>query len=151
MAQQLETEPRREDTIADGRQRRASEPPPEAPRSFIRRHPAGIIVGLVLIAILAVGGIWLWSYLSSYESTDDAQIDGHIYPISSRVSGRVTAVNADFNQQVTQGQILIQLDPSDYKIALDRARADLARSQADARAAQTEVPVKRTATASQTS
>ena len=152
MAQQVETEPRREERrpeIREQSERGAAEAPPR--RSFFRRHRVALIAGAIMLVILVAGGLWLWAYLSSYESTDDAQIDGHIYPISARIGGRVTAVNADINQNVTAGQVLVQLDPKDYQVSLDRARANLAQAQADARAAQTEVPVTRTATTSQVS
>jgi membrane fusion protein, multidrug efflux system len=120
-------------------------------RSWIRRHPLATIVLLILAAGLAVGGSYLWTYLSSYESTDDAQVDGYIYPVSARINGRVTAVNVDVNQQVKQGQVLVQLDPTDYQVAVQRAQADLAQSDAAARAAATQIPMTTTTTSSQTS
>lgn len=162
MARQIETEPARTETPAHGNPavpqapqpevRRGTRelPPPPAGRSFLREHPVALVGGAILVMVLAIGGVRLWSYLSSFESTDDAQIDGHIYPISPRVSGRVIAVNAEANQAVKAGQVLIQLDPTDYKVALEKAKADLAQAQADARAASTQVPITTTTTSSQT-
>src|SRR5690348_5619961 len=140
MARPIETEPSRMETPAQGNPvvpqppqpevRRGTREPPQPParRSFIREHPLALIVGVVVIGVLAIGGVWLWYYLSSFESTDDAQIDGHIYPISPRVSGRVVAVNVEANQAVKAGQVLVQLDPTDYKVALQKAKADLAQA-----------------------
>jgi membrane fusion protein (multidrug efflux system) len=124
---------------------------PPRQRSWVRRHPlAAVVLPILLIAALIAGWNFL-TYLSSYESTDDAQVDGYIYPVSARINGRVTAVNVDINQQVTQNQVLIQLDPTDYQVALQRAQADLAQSEASARAAATQIPMTSTATTSQTS
>ena len=93
-------------------------------------------------------GYRLWGYYSVRESTDDAQIDGHINPISARVGGTVIAVNVDDNQYVKAGTVLVQIDPRDYQVALDRAHADLASSEAVARAARTNIPITTTMTAS---
>ena len=153
MAQQIETEPAKPETASQPSQpegrRRNPEPPPPERRSFIREHPLALIGGVIFLIVLAIVGIWLWNYMSSFESTDDAQVDSHIYPISPRVGGRVMAVNADSNQAVKAGQVLIQLDPTDYKVALEKTKADLAEAQADARAAQTQVPITTTTTQSQ--
>ncbi len=133
---------------------RASEPPappPPARQSWFKRHPiAAIVLLIVLIAVIIIGW-WVWGYLSSYEGTDDAQIDGHIYPVSARIGGHVVAVNTDINQVVSRGQVLVELDPSDYRVALEHASADFERAQAETRAAQTQVPVTTTSTASQIS
>ncbi len=167
MARDIETQDREETAIVGPVEerggRRKAEPPgneepqqaqgetPEPPkRSFFREHPMALAIGAVLLVVLAIGGLWLWNYLSSFESTDDAQVDGHIYPISARVSGRVVAVNFDVNQPVKAGQVLVQLDPTDYKLAIEKSKADVAQARADARAAQTQVPVTTTATTSQT-
>lgn len=124
---------------------------PERPRSVFREHPIRIVIGVVVLAALIVGGIMWWQYASTYESTDDAQVDAHIYPVSPRVGGKVLAVKVDNNQQVQQGQVLVQLDPTDYDVALQRAQADVAQAEANTRAALTQVPITSTATTSQVS
>jgi membrane fusion protein (multidrug efflux system) len=96
-----------------------------------RWSPVRIALALVLAAILFVAGYHFWNYLESYQDTDDAQIDGYLDPISSRISGTITAVYVDNNQSVKAGQPLVQLDPSDYQVALEQARAQLAQAQAD--------------------
>jgi membrane fusion protein (multidrug efflux system) len=113
------------------------------------RQRAGWI-GLVLV-IVAVGGLLALWHFAGRESTDDAQIDGHIVPVSPRVGGTIQTVNVKENQLVEAGTVLVALDPRDYQVALDRARADLAEAEASAQAARTTVPMTSTSTASQVS
>ncbi len=132
----------REETKPDRRERR---------RRYFREHPAARWVILAVLIVLAAAGYLLWSYYSGRESTDDAQIDGHIVPISAKVGGTVIAVNVDDNQFVDAGKVLVQIDQRDYRNALDRARGDLAQAEAAAQAAVTGVPITRTTTASRLS
>ena len=92
--------------------------------------------GLVVLAALVA----LYLYYRKRESTDDAQVDGHITQISSKVYGRVAEVLVDDNQQVKAGQVLARLDPRDYQAALDQAKAQLALAESDARSAGVDVP-----------
>src|SRR4051812_44823068 len=81
------------------------------------------IVGVALLAAL----FWAfnhWNYSRSHQSTDNAQIDGHIIPVLSKVGGYVKSVNAIENQPVTAGQLLVQLDDADYRLRLAQANAD---------------------------
>jgi multidrug resistance efflux pump len=118
-------------------------------RSYLREHPAMkwalIIGGIVLVVALIV----VWRYYTVRESTDDAQIDGHITPISARVSGTVISVNYQDNQFVDEGTVLVQFDPKDYEVAIQRAEADLADAKATAVAAGTNVPITHTSTSNQ--
>ena len=84
------------------------------------------------MALLAAG-IFLWRYFASYESTDDAQIDGHLSPISARVSGHVVKLLVSDNQYVEAGTPLAEIDPADYQVALQRAQATYADAQGDRR------------------
>ena len=93
----------------------------------------------------------MYRHYAAWESTDDAQIDGYIYPVSARVSGYVTRVTVDDNQYVEAGTVLAQLDPEDYKVALANARATLVNDQASADASQTNVPLTSVNTSSQLS
>ena len=77
-------------------------------------------------------------------ATDDAQIDGHIMPLAARVSGTVQEVHAQDNQFVSAGTLLVQIDPTDYKVALARAEAELAGATAGAQGARTSVPMTST-------
>ena len=78
-----------------------------------------LVLGLVIL-ILLVGGIFAWRYLTSYESTDDAQIDGHVNSVSARVSGHVLRLNVEDNQYVEKGTVLVEIDPADYEVAVRR-------------------------------
>ena len=110
----------------------------------------GLLLGLSLGAVvLIIAGFFVWHYYSIRESTDDAQIDGHITPISARVSGTVVSVSFNDNQLVKAGDVLVQLDPKDYQVALEHSKADLAEAQATAQAAETGVPISNINTSSQ--
>jgi membrane fusion protein (multidrug efflux system) len=95
------------------------------------------IAALLLVAAAALA----YRYYAGWESTDDAQIDGYINPISSRVAGYITKVYVDDNQYVKAGTLLAQIDPKDYDVALASAQATLANDQATANASQVNVPV----------
>ena len=105
------------------------------------------MLGLALIVI----AVLLYRHYAAWESTDDAQIDGYIYPVSSRVTGYVTRVMVDDNQYVEAGTVLVRLDPKDYEVALANAKATLANDQASAAALQTNVPLTSVNTSSQLS
>jgi membrane fusion protein (multidrug efflux system) len=117
-------------------------------KGYFRQHPRAKWALIFLLIVLAVVGIFIWRYYAARESTDDAQIDGHIGPISSRVPGIAIDVYVEDNTVVHRGQILVQLDPKDYQVALERAEADLADAVATARAAQTGVPITSTTSTS---
>jgi membrane fusion protein (multidrug efflux system) len=120
---------------------------PAAPRR--RRKLGRLVIVAVVLAILAIGGTYLWRYLGTYETTDDAQIDGHINSISGRISGNVIAVMAEDEQLVHAGDVLVRLDPKDYEVALAKAEADLADAEAALESSRTGVPITSTNTASQ--
>jgi len=102
-----------------------------------RRIAAGVAV------VLLVVGAAFWWRSRGRESTDDAQVDGRITQIAARVGGTVIKVAVDNNQAVGEGTVLVQIDPRDYQVAVDRARAELADAQANAAAATTGVPIAR--------
>ena len=102
-----------------------------------------------MIIALAAAGLWL--HYRYRVSTDDAQVDGHIGPISSKVSGTVSQVLIENNQHVQAGQVLVRIDPRDYESNLKQARAALALAESQARAAQAGVPLTRETTSSGTS
>jgi membrane fusion protein (multidrug efflux system) len=107
-----------------------------------------LIVGGVLL-LAAVLGLYL--YFRNRETTDDAQVDGHITPIAAKIYGRVAKVQVNDNQPVKAGQVLVQLDPADYQAALDQAKGALALAEGEARSAGVDVPRTSEDTASGTS
>ncbi|HEY4901796.1 MAG TPA: HlyD family secretion protein [Terriglobales bacterium] len=110
-------------------------------RGFFQKNPLAKPFAFLVIATLVLAVGWYWWDSRHWESTDDAQIDGHIYPISARVGGQVIKVNVDDGQFVHKGDVLVVTDPTDYKVALDRAQADYQEAQASAEAAQFGVPI----------
>lgn len=127
-----------------------SAPPPEKKfspdaRRKRRRNLLIVTIGIVVI----VGGLLLWRYLSSYESTDDAQADVHLSPVSARISGYVIRVNVNDNQWVNKGDVLVEIDPTDYQVALTQAQANLANAEATARSLNITVPITSVNTNSQ--
>ena len=121
-------------------------------RATMRRnkiHVKFVVAGAVL-ALLAITYL-LYRHYSQFESTDDAQIDGYIYPVSARVSGYVTAVLVDDDQFVKAGTPLVRLDPKDYNVAVANARAAYANDKASAAVQQTTVPITSVSTSSQVS
>jgi membrane fusion protein, multidrug efflux system len=114
---------------------------PERRRSFLQLHPKAIWALFLIALVLVVGGYFAWRHYSTHESTDDAQIDGNIYPISARVNGHVAAVEVENNEFVKKGTVLVRIDPTDYRVALERAQADYAMAMARAQASSVGVPI----------
>jgi membrane fusion protein (multidrug efflux system) len=132
-------------TLDANKESATTPPPPRYTRSHARRN---ILIGVIVFVVL-VGGFFLWRYLGSYESTDDAQVDAHLYPVSSRISGYVIKVNVDDNQYVQKGAVLVEIDPKDYEVAVDEAKANLASAEATAQSLNINVPITTTNTSSQ--
>lgn len=120
-------------------------------RSARRSNKGRYLAIVVVVIVLVVVGILLYRHYAAWESTDDAQIDGYIYPVSARVGGYVTRVMVDDNQLVKAGTVLVQLDPKDYQVALASAKAALANGQASAAASQINVPLTSVNTSSELS
>jgi membrane fusion protein, multidrug efflux system len=119
-----------------------SEPVVEKKPSFVSSGSFKAIVGILLLAAIGVG-VWWW-VTQGRESTDDAQVDAHVIPMSSRVGGTVLKVPAKDNQVVEAGTVLVEIDPRDYQVAVDKARAELADAEAAAITAQSNVPITST-------
>jgi membrane fusion protein (multidrug efflux system) len=128
------------------------QPPPAARASeYLRERPRTRLFIIVAALVLLVGIFFAWRYFSSYESTDDAEVDGHVMPVSARISGYVSKVNVDDNQAVQAGAVLVEIDPRDYQVAVDQARANVADAQATAQALTINVPVTSVSTLSDVS
>jgi len=118
---------------------------PTRPNPKRRRN----IVILAVMALAIIASVFLWRWLSGYESTDDAQADVHLYPVSARISGYVLKVNVDDNQWVEKGTVLVEVDPKDYEVAAAQARANLASAEATAQSLNITVPITSVNTSSQ--
>ena len=109
----------------------------ESPQPQFRRKIM-IAVGAVILALAAVG---VWWHSTFTENTDDAQVNGHLIQVSSRISGQVLKVYVNENQVVKAGDVIAELDPADYQVAVEKAEAALASAQANAAAANVNVPI----------
>ena len=122
---------------------------PETPQHRGRKTLVRAIVLFIALAAMAVGVFYAWRYFSAYESTDDAEVDGHINAISARISGYVLDVPVEDEQQVKAGDVLVRIDPKDYTVALANAQADLAAAEATFLSSRTDVPITSITTSSQ--
>ena len=113
----------------------------QQPKPKSRRRRAAAIA---VLAVLALSGLLWWLHDRHFEDTDDAQIDGNITAVSSRVPGTVTAVHFDDNQVLKAGDLLVELDPADLQVSLAQAKAAEALAQAQLEAEQPTVPITRT-------
>jgi membrane fusion protein, multidrug efflux system len=136
--------------IADTRVPNAAAGTPSGRAKSTARGKAQWVL-LAIIAVAAIAGVWFWFYMAVREITDDAQIDGHISPIAAKVSGSVLRVYVKDNQPVDAGTLLLEIDPQDYQLAVERARADLAVVEAAAKAAGASLPGTTITAASQLS
>jgi membrane fusion protein (multidrug efflux system) len=108
---------------------------PEKPKSR-RRF---IVIGV--IALLVVGALLFWWHSTYYEDTDDAQVNGHLIQISSRIAGQIIKVNVEENQEVKKGDVLVEIDPKDFQVAVQQAEANVQSAEATYEAARVNVPV----------
>ena len=105
-----------------------------------RRRVNPFLIGAIVAVLLAVAVGW-YLYSRGFEGTDDAQVDGHLNPVAARVDGTIKAVYADDNQVVQAGTLLVDLDPSDARIALEQAQAQHDQSEAQLGAAHPNLPI----------
>jgi len=143
-------------TAPQERSETGTKPLPATERDFRTRpsrtaSPGFRIAVVIAIIVLLVVGLFIYRYVTSYESTDDAQVDGHVNSISARISGHVVKLNVQDNQFVPAGTVLVEIDPADYQVALDRAKADFEDARAMAIAAGVDVPITSVSTTSQLS
>jgi len=129
---------------------RAIDPPPEpessaaagpvsTPAKVVAKQKRGPLFRLVVFILIIASGLWLVNFTYRalvFEETDDAYINGHVHEVSSRLAGSVTEVLVEENEVVKAGQVLLRLDPLEFEIALQRAKAALAQEEAGAQQAQ---------------
>ncbi len=124
----------------DGDQQNADARRPEDEEIPEQKSGRKFIIIAVIILLVIGAGIFYWRSTFT-EDTDDAQVDGDLYQVSSRVTGQVVKVYVDDNQQVKAGDPIAEIDPKDYQVAVEQAQANLASSQADAIQANVNVPI----------
>src|SRR5439155_2498007 len=149
MAQQTETQERPPQVLGPEHHAPALSERDMKWKQFQSRNPRFRMFMIIGVVVLLVVGFFLWRYFNSYESTDDAQIDGHLNPVSARVSGHIEKLLVNDNQYVQAGAPLAQIDPRDYEVLVARAKADFDNSGAAAKAAGVNVPITSTSTSGQ--
>jgi membrane fusion protein, multidrug efflux system len=125
-------------------QQKPKEPVLKRARTWVRTHPVAFLLSIIGLVVIVIAGFFLWQYLESYESTDDAEVDGHTDPISPRVAGYVVGTYVENTYRVKKGEVLVDLDPRDSEVALARARANLAEAQSGVAAEAPNVPITET-------
>src|ERR1700720_883865 len=110
-------------------------------RRALQDHPRKALAGLTILLALVLGTGYFVRNAFLFEGTDDAQVDGHIMPLSARINGYVLEVPVIEGQLVHAGDVLVTIDPKDYKIALEQARAMFEDAQASAASSRFNVPI----------
>jgi membrane fusion protein (multidrug efflux system) len=145
LAAQIETRPVKDEDV-----KRTLESPVSRPNeggTSVKTIVFRIVLAIVLIGA-AVWGYNFWQNLQRFESTDDAQVDGNIFTVSSRVTGHVAEVMVQDEQAVNAGDVLARLDPKDFEVAIAKARADLSDAIATYQSQRADVPITATTTSS---
>jgi membrane fusion protein (multidrug efflux system) len=112
------------------------------------RRLGRILLALLIVAVIGIAGYFIWKHFNTYETTDDAQVDGHVNAISARISGYVAEVLVNDEQIVKAGDVMVRIDPKDYESALAKAEADLADAEAALETSRIDIPITTTNTAS---
>lgn len=127
--------------MADENTKKAPPPEPAPEPERARGRGKALIILLIVGLILAVGGFLFWRYSQTYESTDDAQVDAHLVGVSARIQGTVLGVYAEANQTVKQGQLLVNIDPRDYQVAVAQNQAGVTQADAAIQAENPNIPL----------
>jgi membrane fusion protein (multidrug efflux system) len=139
-------QPERPDVAAPASQPSNSENSGAPPGKLGKRKKRLIFAALVIVI---AGAFLVWRHYAQFVSTDDAEIEGYLHPVSARIPGYVTKVTVDDTQYVNKGTVLVQLDPTDYQVAVELAKAQLAKAHAEAAAAMGGMPIASVSTLSQ--
>jgi membrane fusion protein (multidrug efflux system) len=128
------------DSDQNGSEQKGQDQKHHKPENTRKRKRGLMIFGVVVLAA-AVGGFMYWLHARHFEDTDDAQVDGNLSPIGTRINGTVVKVYVNNNQMVNAGDPLVNLDPCDYKVALDQAKAQAAQATSQLAAQVPNVPI----------
>jgi membrane fusion protein (multidrug efflux system) len=113
--------------------------PAKASNTKNRARAFGIF--FIVLALLATAGLLYWLHARQFEETDDAEVDAHLNPVTSRIDGTIIRVYVDDNQTVKAGDPLVDLDPRDFQVALDQSQAQLAQARSMVAAQQPNIPI----------
>lgn len=149
MANQVQEQQQEQQQVGQAAGGQPSEREADRRRRNPRRKRTIRFIVLAILVVAAIAAIPIYAYYSVRESTDDAQVDGHIVPISPRISGTILEVLVNDNQPVKAGQELVRLDPADYQVALQQAKAQLANAEANVTESTVNVPLTSINTRSQ--
>lgn len=149
MANQVQEQQQEQQQVGQAPGGQTSEREAHGRRRNPRRKRTIRFIVLAILVVAAIAAIPIYAYYSVRESTDDAQVDGHIVPISPRISGTILEVLVNDNQPVKAGQELVRLDPADYQVALQQAKAQLANAEANVTESTVNVPLTSINTRSQ--
>src|SRR4029077_10173889 len=94
--------------------------------SLFRRPGVIVVAAALAIAGIGYGGFTIF-HSFTHESTDDAFVDVHTVSVAPKVAGHVAVVRVDDNQLVKKGDVLVEIDPRDFQVALAQAKANLAK------------------------
>jgi membrane fusion protein (multidrug efflux system) len=136
----------KDDKEKQGGQDKAEKKPPltQRVRAWAKEHPIGTVLIVIGVILLIICAILLIRYLNSYENTDDAFVDGHTDPMTPHINGIVTGVYVENTYFVKKGEVLVELDPRDFQVALEQAKANLSQAEAGVRAQTPNVPITQT-------
>jgi membrane fusion protein (multidrug efflux system) len=115
--------------------------PEKTEKSVTAGRSKAFTIFFIVLAVIGLAGFLFWWHSRQFETTDDAQVDGHLNPISARVDGTITKVYVDDNQVVKAGDPLVDLDPRDFQVAVDQAEAQLAQARTQVIVQQPNVPI----------
>ncbi len=141
MANQVEQDQEQERRVDERGQDNRDERRPEERRMNPRRKRTIRFIILAFLVVAVIAAIPIYAYYSVRESTDDAQVDGHIVPISPRIGGTILEVLVNDNEPVKVGQELVKLDPADYQVAYDQAKAQVENAVASVAESSVNVPL----------
>jgi membrane fusion protein, multidrug efflux system len=137
-AQTIDADPKQTATVVDSEEPSSQSKERPGQHSITRRKRVLVISAAMLVAVAA--GYFAWNAFR-YEDTDDAQVDGHVMPLSARINGNIEQVLVMEGQLVHAGDVLVTIDPQDYKIAAVQAQANLADAQATSASLHWNVPI----------
>jgi multidrug efflux system membrane fusion protein len=123
------SEPKPPDGKLAGAEHKAPEPPKSAPETTTTDHGpkvAGKILSILIICAAVILILWVWGIIERHPRTDDAVVRANVVAIVPRASGQIVKLCVEDNQAVKEGDLLFEIDPDDYKLALEKANADLA-------------------------